>query len=350
MADFTVDPEDVRTHGRTIGTTIAEDYANAADELARDAVVDTPGFGIALSPVEALYIQRVDFLVKDVRGAADVCRQIGSKLGVVADQYERAEDLHVGGFGGTPAKMSGFGDAYGRTGTAQLLTDPAVLGGAATVAATITLAEIGAVMGGMSACAALCPTFIIGVAAAALFVANPVGIAQAGADLMRHGDNLQKALNANFDKMCAAATGTWKGEGKDNFVIMATKLKGHLDELGAYIRTLGEALHSLEIALGGLWIALGAMTVPFLTWLIAMRAAELVPGAAVVLEPIIEAAGAAVAGSVTTMVAAVTALGGLVLAVINGLAKDFLKLMALPDDGASGTPDLTEFRVGENFA
>ncbi|MFI7215718.1 hypothetical protein [Micromonospora maritima] len=350
MANFTVDPEDVRIHGRTLGSTVAEDYTQEAQAIARDSVIDAPGFGIALSPVEAFYIQRVEFLVNDVRGAADVCRQIGAKLGVVADQYQRAEDLHVGGFGGTPAPASGFGDAYGRTGVAQLVTDPTTLAAAATVGASITLAEIGGVMGGMAACAALCPTFMIGLAGAALFVANPVGIAQAGADLMRHGDQLQKSLNVNFDKICSAATGTWKGEGKDSFVIMATKLKAHLDELGAYIRVLGEALHSLEIALTGLWIALAAMTVPFLTWLIAMRAAELVPGAAVVLEPVIEAAGAAVAGSVTTMVAAVSALGGLALALINGLAKDFLKLMTLPDDGVAGTPDLTEFRVGENFA
>ncbi|MFR9780932.1 hypothetical protein ACL02O_33460 [Micromonospora sp. MS34] len=347
MADFTVDPDDVRAHGRTLGTTVAEDYAHGADGIARDGVIDPPGFGVALSPLEAMYIQRVDFLVKDVRGAADVCRQIGAKLGVVADQYERAENLHVGGFGGTPTPVSGLADAYGRTGLAQLAQDPGVL---VTVGASITLAEIGAIVGGMSACAALCPTFLIGVAGAVLFVANPVGIAQAGADLIRHGDHLQKALNANFDKICSAATGTWKGQGRDSFVIMATRLKAHLDELGAYVRTLGEALHSLEVALGGLWIALAAMTGPFLIWLIAMRAAELIPGAPVLLEPIIEAAGAAMAGSVTTMVAGVTALGGLVLAVVNGLAKDFLKLMALPDDGAADTPDLTEFHVGENFA
>ncbi|SBT51099.1 hypothetical protein [Micromonospora auratinigra] len=350
MADFSVDPDDVRIHGRTLGTTIAEDYAQQADEIVRDGAIDPPGFGIALSWAEALYLQRVEFLTADVRGAAEVCRQIGAKLGVVADQYDRAEDLHVSGFGGTPAPTGGFGDAYARTGTARLVTDPAVLATAATAGASITLAEIGGVMAGMAACAALCPTFIVGVAGAALFVANPVGIAQAGSDLIRHGDQLQKALNANFDKICSLATGTWKGQGKDSFVIMATNLKAHLDELGAFIRTLGEALHSLEIALGGLWLGLLAMTGPFLTWLIAMRAAELVPGLALGLEPVIEAAGAAMSASVTSMVAAVSTLGGLVVALINGLAKDFLKLMTLPDDGAAGTPDLTEFRVGENFA
>ncbi|MEU5674152.1 hypothetical protein ABZ749_28180 [Micromonospora sp. NPDC047753] len=347
MVDFAVDPVDVRERARTLGTTIAEDYATEADEFARNSAIDAPGFGIALSAAEAAYIQRVEFLVKDVRGAADVCRQIGEKLGVVADQYERAESLHVGGFGGTPVPTSSFGDDYGKTSAAQLTQDPALL---VAAGASITLAEIGAIMAGLSACAALCPTFIVGVTGAALFVANPIGIAQAGADLIRHGDNLQKALNANFDKICSAATATWKGQGKDSFVIMSTKLKAHLDELGAYIRTLGETLHSLDIALTGLWLALGAMTVPFLTWLITMRGAQLIPGFAPALEPIIQAAGAAVAGSTTTMIAGVTALGGLVLALINGLAKDFLKLLALPDDGAAGTPDLTEFRVGENFA
>ncbi|MEW2432289.1 hypothetical protein AB0877_30185 [Micromonospora sp. NPDC047644] len=346
MVDFAVDPVDVRERARTLGTTIADDYANEADEFARNSAIDAPGFGLALSPVEALYIQRVDFLVKDVRGAADVCRQIGEKLGVVADQYERAENLHVGGFGGTPVPVSSFGDAYGKTGTADLAPVPLVV----AAGASITLAEIGAIMGGLSACAALCPTFIVGVAGAALFVANPIGIAQAGADLIRHGDNLQKALNTNFDKICSAATATWKGQGKDSFVIMSTKLKAHLDELGAYIRTLGETLHSLDIALTGLWLALGAMAGPFLVWLIAMRTAQLAPFAAPALEPIIQVAGTAMAGSITTMIAGATALGSLVLALINGLAKDFLKLMALPDDGAAGTPDLTEFRVGENFA
>ncbi|WP_157240601.1 hypothetical protein [Catenuloplanes japonicus] len=325
---------------------MADDYADAAGEIARDSVIDMPGFGVALSPLEAAYLQRVDFLVKDVQGAADVCRQIGAKLETVAAQYEATENLHVSGFGGTAAAPLSFGSAYGQTGVGRAVQDPAVL----AAGATITLAEIGAIMASMSACAALCPTFIVGAVGAALFVANPVGIAQAGADLMRHGDNVQKALNTNFDKICAAATGTWKGEGKDAFIIMATKMKAHLDELGAYLRTLGEALHSLNIALTGLWIALGAMTVPFLVWLIAMRAAQMFPPAAPALEAVIESTGAVVAGSALTMIAAVSAAGGLVFTLINTLTKDFQKLMTLPDDGAAGVPDLTEFRVGDNFA
>jgi uncharacterized protein YukE len=341
MPDFTVDPDEVHQRANSLRTMVADAYDGAADEIQAGGQIDAPGFGVALSPLEAGYLQRLDFLVKDVQGAADLCRQIGDRLDSVAGQYERTEDLHVAGFGGQhPVAQISYGTAFAATGGVQ----------AAPVSAAISIAEITAILGMMSACAALSPTFAPAAIAASAFVAQPFSIASAGAALNMAGDQLKDTCNVTFDKMCAGAASGWKGEGHDAFVLMTTKIKAHLDELATYVKTLGDALGGLVIALAELWVALGIMTAPFLAWLVTMRAAEVIPGAAAAVEPLITAASAAMSSAVTTSLAALIAIGGLLLTLFTSLGKDFQKLLALPDRDVAGTPDLTEFSVGQNFA
>jgi len=342
--NFTVDPDELEQRAKALRTLVAEQFDEASQAIRTGGQIGPPGFGVALSPLEAAYVQRLDFMAKDVQGAAEVCRQIADQLQQVAAQYRRAEDLNTTGFTNSGVPAMGYGEAFGQT---QGL--PAAAGAAAVVASGITVAEIMATSAMMSTAAALCPTFMPAAVAATLFVADPVGIASASGNLSLSGDNLKNFPNAAFDKTCSSATSGWTGEGRDAFVFMTTKVKAHLDELAAYVKTMGEALGSLLVALSGLWIALAAMTVPFLTWLIAARAAMAFPGMQW-LEAVIQTTGAMMAKSVTGGFAALVAVGGLVIAFLNGLAKDLMKLVALPDSGTAGTPDLTEFSVGRNFS
>jgi hypothetical protein len=241
-----------------------------------------------------------------------------------------------------------FGDAYGQSGTGQFAGQGG-LGGVA-FAAGLTLTEIFAVMGAMSACGALCPTFIPAVVAAGLFIANIGSIGEAASTLTLAAQNLSKDHNIAFDKICTTTAAKWTGAGRDAFVDTTTNIKAHMDEMADYVKTLGEALQGLMVALVGLWLALAALAGPFLIWLIATRAAELIPFAAAALEPLIEVTGAAMSAGVVTMIAAVVSVGGLALSLVTGLGKDFIKLMALPDTGQEGVPDMTEFHVGQNFA
>ena len=346
--NFTVDPGELRERAKSLRTLVADAFSDQAAKLRTGGEIDAPGFGIALSPLEAGYIQRLDFLTEDVEGAADVCRKLSDLLDQTAGQYERAENLNVAGFSMTGTHGIGYGEAFGQTGLADMATDGTA--GGIAMAAGLTVVEIMAVMATMGACAALCPTFIPAVIGAGLFVANIGSISEAASALSLAGQSLRAHPNVTFDKITTAATAKWTGEGRDAYVDTTTTIKAHLDELADYVKTLGEALQGLQVALVALWLALAGMAGPFLVWLIATRAAEAIPGAAAVLEPVIEISGAAMSASVATILAAVVAVGGLLVTLLTGLGKDFAKLMALPDAGQAGVPDLTEFHVGRNFA
>ncbi len=344
MGDFSIDPGETRQHARTIDTVIADSYSQAAADISHGGHISAPGFGIFLSWLEALYIQRLDFLAKDVQGASDICREIASRLKTAADEAERIEDLNVAGFGGKPVPWTGYPAAYGQTGTAKLF--PAAF----TVGAGVTMLEIEATLAAMTMSAALCPSFIPAVVLAALIVANPSDISEAATNLKLVANDLQTTHDVNFEKACTAVLRTWKGAGEDAFRHLTTTIKGHLDELAKYIQLLGEALDSLWNALAEAWKALAALTGPFLVWLIAVRVADLVPPLGELLEPVVQVSGAAMTARVGTILAGVMAVGSLVGGLVNDLTKDFLALMALPDRGAAGTPDLTEYKVDGNFA
>jgi uncharacterized protein YukE len=344
MPDFSVDPAELRSHAKNLAGAVAPAYATSSTSVRQGSEISSPGFGIALSGVlEAPYHQRVDFLAKDLQGAHDVCTEIARRLQQTADQYDKAENLNVAGFSGTPQQQESLATAFGQTGLANLDVG-------AVVATAVPLASIYATLTMMSACSALCPAFIPAAVVGALFVANPLGIAEAGAKLINEGRHIQNQLNLDYLTACNNAAAKWSGEGKDAFQQLTNTVKGHLDQIGKYIETLGEALHSLDIALSALWLALMEMVGPFLLWLVAMKAAEVFPPDIPYIETVVNASGALMSGTVMTTVELVTAVGGTVVTVINGLAKDLLSLTALPDAGKAGVPDLTEFKVGTNFA
>ncbi|HSV64543.1 MAG TPA: hypothetical protein VLJ59_01375 [Mycobacteriales bacterium] len=344
MPNFTVDPTDLKSHARFLDRSIAPTYARSSQDVRSGSHIDAPGFGIALSPIEAAYHQRVDFLAKDLVGAHDLCVAIARRLTETAETYQRSEDLNTAGFGGTPVHEESYGSAYAETGAATMAS-----GSPALLAAGITVEMITACLASMAACSVLCPAFIPATIAAGLFFANPAGIATAGAHLINEGRNIQNVLDVNFLNVCTAVAAKWTGEGRDGFQQVATTIKGHLDQVGKYLETLGGALHTLDVALAGLWTMLIALVGPFLLWLIAAKAAELFPPDIPVIEAIINASGAAMSSGILTAIAAVAAIGGAVGTLITALAKDALGLTALPDSGQAGVPDMTEFKVDANF-
>jgi hypothetical protein len=343
MGNFTVEPADLRGHATNLANVVAPAYATSSTSVRDGSHIDFPGFGVALSFLEAAYHQRVDFLAKDLQGAHDVLGEIATRMQQTAAEYERGENLNIAGFNGKAQHEESYGSAYGDTGIV----------GASAAAATamgLTAGVVYATAGSLATCAGLCPTFVPAAVTAALFIANPLSVAEAGAALVNEGRHIQTQLNADFLSVCLNSAAKWTGEGKDAFVQRANTIKGHLDQIGKYVETLGSALQSLDITLTTLWVGLAALAGPLLIWLIAMRAAEAIPFAAAAIEPIIEVTGAAATSAVLGTLGGVTAAGSAVVALITGLAKDLLTLSALPDKGAAGVPDMTEFKVDMNFS
>ena len=72
MGNFKVDPDKLRDSAKHLSGPVASGYANSATAQRTNGKIDMPGFGIALSMVEAAYASRLDFMALDVQGAHDV--------------------------------------------------------------------------------------------------------------------------------------------------------------------------------------------------------------------------------------------------------------------------------------
>jgi uncharacterized protein YukE len=345
MGNFTVDPNELRSHAKTLSDTVAPAYAEARSAVVQDSQISAPGFGIALSPLEALYHQRIDFISKDLQGAHDVIAAIANRLNDTASEYEKGENLNVQGFDGTPQHQESYGSAFGQSGLGGKLAGATAVGAAAMVTEVFVYATVGL----MTTASALCPAFIPSTIAAALFISNPFSISASASSLTLEAKHIKGSLNTTFNTTCVATVGKWTGEGRDAFQALANKIKAHLDDIADYIDTIGSVMQDLVAALAGLWLGLMALVAPFLVWLIAMKCAEVFPLDIPVIEGIINATGAAMDAGVLSTISGLIAAGGLVISLIMGLAKDLLSLGALPDAGAAGVPDMTEFHIDQNY-
>ena len=66
MGNFKVDPDKLRDSAKHLSGPVASGYANSATALRTNGKIDMPGFGIALSMVEGVYVFWFDFMVLDV--------------------------------------------------------------------------------------------------------------------------------------------------------------------------------------------------------------------------------------------------------------------------------------------
>jgi uncharacterized protein YukE len=344
MSNFKVDPAKLRDSAKHMSQQLAPGYANSATTLRAKGKVDMPGFGIALSLVEAAYSSKLDFMALDVQGAHDVTTEIADRLNQTAAEYDKGENLNVKGFDGKGTEAEGFGSAFlGALGN----TVPA-----GVVAAGLELGVILACAGSLETCAGLCPTFIPAAIAIPLFICNIPSIIEAGAALSAESKHIKGVLNADYQTLCDAASGDWEGEGATNFKLLTNKIKSHMDDLGDYIGTVGTVLETIGGILIALWVGLIALAVPFLVWLIAMRLAEASPPwlQDAVLEPIIDGAGVVIGTSILTTLAGVETGVSAVAAVLSGAGSQMLGLLTPPDSGKGGVPDMQEFHVDQNYS
>lgn len=343
MGDFKVDPAKVRDSAKHLSSQVAPGYAESATTLRSRGAIDTPGFGLALSMVEAAYSTRLDFMTLDLQGAHDVVADIASRLTQTATEYEHAENLNISGFDGKGSTPESYGGAFlGALGNSAA---PGIVGGGVELAILLLCA------GSLETCAGLCPTFIPAALAIPLFICNIPSILSAGAALVNEAAHVKDVLNAAFQTLCDNAKSDWTGEGATSFGLLANKVKAHMDQLASYIDTLGKALEAVGGMLVALWLGLIALAAPFLVWLIAMRLAEASPPwlQDAVLEPIIEGAGVVIGTGILTTLAGVTSGGAAVAALIAGLGSQLLGAFAPPDGGKEGVPDMQEFHVEQNY-
>lgn len=343
MGNFKVDPDSVRRAAKLLSETVAPAYATAATTLQSNGKIEGPGFGLAMSWAEAAYDQRLDFIVKDVQGAHDVCMDIAQRLQQTAAEYEKAENLNIAGFDGKGHAEKGYGSAYGQA-----------LGnewGGAAAGAVISGAAIATVLVSIGASGELCPSFLPAAIAAPFFVANIPSILEVGVHLQQEAGYMKDNVNAAFSQGCDEAKSDWKGEGADNFGLMETKVKSHMDRMCDYIDMVGKALLVVALAFAALWGMIIATTIPFLVWVIAMRVLEACPPWAqdLVIEPLIELTGGILCATwfenymlVGTVVTGAAAL-------LSGVVNQMIGLLAVPDSGKGGTPDMQEFHVNQNY-
>ncbi len=342
-SNFKVDPADLRDSAKHLSGQVAPAYAASATTLQGRGKIDMPGFGVALSLVEAAYDTRLDFLRLDLQGAHDVVSDIATRLTQTAGEYERGENLNISGFDGKGSTPEGYGSAF--LGALGNSVAPGVVAGAVELAIVLLCA------GSLETCAGLCPTFIPAAIAIPLFVCNIPSILSAGSALVNEAAHLKDVVNAAFSQLCDQAKSSWSGEGATNFGLLTSKIKSHMDQLSGYIDTVGHVLEAIGGALVVLWLGLIAIAGPFLVWLIAMRLAQASPPwlQDAVLEPIIDGAGIVIGTGILTTLAGVSSAGAAVATVLAGIGGQLLGALAPPDGGKEGVPDMQEFHVDQNY-
>lgn len=344
MGNFKVDPAKVRDAANQLKTKVAPAYASSADKLHSDGSIGWPGFGVALSLLEAAYTQRLDFMVLDVRGAHDVTNEIADRLKLTTTEYEKGENLNIKGFDGKGSTPESYGAAFGGALVNSVPT--------AAVTGAIEVGIILATVGTLEGVGALAPSFIPAAIAIPLFACNLPGMFTAGVGLINESGHLKDPVNTAFSDMCGVAKDGWEGQGATNFSLLATKVKAHMDKMADYIATVGEALLALASALTVLWLGLIAMAVPLLVWLIAMRIAEAAPPwvQAAGIETVIETTMAIIDSAVLAKLLGITTVGALIMALLGAIGNQIVGALAMPDGGKGGVPDMQEFHVDQNYS
>ncbi|WP_067431688.1 hypothetical protein [Nocardioides jensenii] len=342
MGDFTVKPGNLTDAATELSGEVAPAYGASAQNLRTNGQVDMPGFGIALSWLDAMYRSRLDFIALDLEGAQDIVGDIATALEQTATQFNAAEDLNISGFGGPGHRPASFGESFGPA-LGNAVAAPAGL--------AVTLISAGAIYGTsgtLAACAGLSPAFIPAAITATLFIANIPSIADAASVLKAEADMLGEQVNTALSTALSHAANGWEGEGALGFTSMSSELTAHLAAMVSFIDAVGDVLVAVTITLSILWAALAAFAVGFLAWLISMHLASVGPQAPAV-QAVLHSTSAALS---STWVVGMLGVGGSLapVAIVLGMLTDQIAaFISPPDTNNNGTPDMQEFHVDENF-
>ncbi|MBM0226944.1 hypothetical protein [Micromonospora sp. ATA51] len=350
MTQIEINPGQLTNAARGLEQFVVPDLTDAARRMADSYRLDPPGLGALLSFAEAYYNSVADYQLRNLETAVQVVESVAAGLRRTVANYHAAEQANVDMFlAPAAAAPDGYLGGLGDAGFPRLFTDP--LGGMDGLgdgaAEVLTVGTLTMFVGLGVATAAMAPDYLPAPLTASAMVANGFSVIEAARELGAVAAALEGSVIKKFDGYATGATAGWV----DGSVVEYRDVVAEVSrELGQVQKALS-ALSASLLAVAGLltaFVAFIAFTAEFFVVILDLTLSSIGPQA-LVLQPIIQALGAAASASWLTASGTVITVATAAVTLLSGVVKEFAAVQTFDEQG-DGTPDLRQLRISWHSA
>lgn len=337
-----INPQTLLNAAAGLDKDVRPDMDELNGRFANSYHIEAPGWGVGLSPFEAMYNMVGDYHLKNLQAASEAISAVAAGLRKTVDNYNLAEKANVEMFLAPGPDAESWGAGWVDTGMVRTFhTWPSsFLGGTSEVIAVTTqLAFIGIGV----ATAAMAPDYLAAPIAATLLVSNGFSMVACSRELADIASTLETGVKAKFDSFANSATGGWVDDSVVEYREVIAELSGEIAQAIKVIGAMSSVLASVFALLTTFWFAFLAFTGPFFITVLELTISAIGPQAAFI-EPLLQAIGALAAASWLTAVGTVVGLIGAGVAVLASVVKEFTGMQTFDKQGDS-TPDVRQIKI-----
>lgn len=351
MTQIEINPGQLTNAARGLDDFVAPDLTDAARRTADAYRLDPPGLGALLSFAEAYYNSVADYQLSNLETAAEVVRSVAAGLRRTVANYHAAEQANVEMLlAPAAADPDGYLGGLGDAGFPRLFTDP--LGGIEGLgdgaAEALTIASQTMFVGLGIATAAMAPDYLPAPITAAAMVANGFSVIEAARELGAVAATLEGSVIKKFDGYATGATAGWVDGSVVEYRDVVAQVSRELGQVQKALNALSSSLLAVAGLLTGFWLAFIAFTAEFFVVILDLTLSSIGPQA-LVLEPIIQALGAAASASWLTATGTVITVATAAVTLLSGVVKEFAAVQTFDEQG-DGTPDLRQLKIAWHSA
>jgi len=345
VGQIEIEPEALLNAASALEKIVRPDLDQATDKFANSYRVDPPGWGLALSPLEAMFNMIGDYHVKNLRAGSEAIEAVANGLRKTVDNYNRAEKANVEMFLGSPSQDGeSWGSGWLDTGVARSVTTGWLDNPTEVIAVGTQLAFIFAAF----ATADMSPPYLPAPIVATLLVANGFSMIDCARALANASAMLTDQVKPEYTTFTNGALRGWNDSSVIEYQQVIAQLGGELDDAQKVIASMSGALASVAALLTAFWVAFLSFTGPFFLTILNLTISAVGPQA-IVIEPIIQSLGALAGASWLTAVGTVIGLIGAAVTLLTGVVKEVTGVQTFDKQG-DNTPDIRQIKIAWHSA
>ena len=350
MTQIEINPAQLTNAALGLDRFVVTDLEEAARRLAASYRLEPPGLGALLSFAEGYYNSVADYQLRNLESAVEVVQAVAVGLRRTVANYHAAEQANVDMFLAPGADPGGYLDGLGDAGIPRLFTDPLDgmegFGDGAAELLTVTTQAMFVTLG--ISTAAMAPDYLPAPLTAAAMVANGFSIVEAARELGAVAATLEGSVIKKFDGYAAGATVGWVDASVVEYRNVVTEVSRELGQVQKAVSAMSASLLAVAGLLTAFWLAFMAFTAEFFVVILDLTLTAIGPQA-LVLQPIIQALGAAASASWLTATGTVITVATAAVTLLSGVVKEFAAVQTFDEQG-DGTPDLRQVRIAWHSA
>jgi hypothetical protein len=351
MGRIVVNPAHLTNAAKGLREVVEPEARKAAERLAGEYRIDPPGFGIALSAIEADYNATLDYHLQNLRAAAESIEAVARGLEITVGNYERAEQVNVDMMS-VAGVSDGKGWAGGLADTGMVRTVTSPLGGDGLQLHDVdTIVAIGAELAVLTLAgftAWMAPTYLPAPIVAASIIADGPSMITVSRRLGAIASTLENGVAKQFDSYANGATAGWEDASVVEYRKVVTEIGRELSQMQKALSTAASLVAAIAALLGAFWLAFISFSGPFFVTISELFAASIGPQAPIV-QPIIQGLGALGSAAWLKATGTVITVGAAAGMLLLGVVKEWSAFQRFDEQG-DHTPDLKQIRISWHSA